>query len=887
MMMVKKRRVKICWFFSILLIVSLVLGNIALLPTSKTLAQNDLQELKIYPTPQELDLKGEGFPLTPVVGIVLPEQHDESVINELKETLKLAGVKEIKVFNQSENPTTSVTIFLSNDPQNPIIIEQMESLNIHDESPLPEEGYILAAGESTDEKKKVILSGEDWDGAFYSVQTFKQVLTSHPGRNMVPQVIIKDFPEMPVRGVIEGFYGIPWSHHDRIDQLEFYSENKMNTYVYAPKDDPYHRDQWREPYPSEKLAELGELVNVANNNHVNFVFTISPGLDMCYSSEDEFMLLKEKAQAMWDLGVRDFAILFDDIFQEMSCKEDEEKFGSYGSPTAAAQAYVLNKFQVEFVETHEGANRLITVPTEYYQDGTSPYREQFADLVDSEVLVYWTGIGITTETITNEDAEKISDIFKHDLLIWDNHPVNDFSPERLFLSPISGRDAELTNHGVHGLTANPMEHAQASKIPLFTIADYTWNPADYDPMTSWEASIQEFGGDFVDEVRTFAENVLSSRVRQQESPTLSSLIEAFWNAYEDGEGQREAEHLSIEFEKLEKAADVLENDFHNRGFSEEMNPWIDKMRHYGEAGQLAVEMLLAQQSGNKEITENYRAELDQALENDTTDVTFDEQQQASRMLDGLDVERGWGELIKYTPEFGERTGTNQWGYEITVINGKVTEVGGNDSEIPEDGYVLSVHSGGDGDWLEHNSIVGANVSIEENIVNITIDKGVYNIPNQKIYGYGVLEPFINLALKTNDLWLGGREEAGPFSTIDAYSSYTLDNISDGDLDTLYWTYGSPKKGDFIGIDLGEIQPISLIELYMASTSGSVPRPNDYITHGAIEISTDGSNWRVLGEYEDEPEISLSLEEKEQARFIRFKVLTDQTSWAQIREFIVQ
>ncbi|WP_408008455.1 discoidin domain-containing protein [Pseudalkalibacillus sp. A8] len=73
---------------------------------------------------------------------------------------------------------------------------------------------------------------------------------------------------------------------------------------------------------------------------------------------------------------------------------------------------------------------------------------------------------------------------------------------------------------------------------------------------------------------------------------------------------------------------------------------------------------------------------------------------------------------------------------------------------------------------------------------------------------------------------------------------------------------------------------------MASTSGSVPRPNDYITHGAIEISTDGSNWRVIGEYGDEPEISLSLEEEEQARFIRFKVLTDQTSWAQIREFIV-
>ncbi|WP_221567192.1 beta-N-acetylglucosaminidase domain-containing protein [Alkalihalobacillus sp. TS-13] len=881
----KKRRMYFCLFCSFLLILSLI--SFVLPPTSQTFAENDPLELEIYPTPQELNVKDTSFPLTPVVGVVLPEQSDESVINELKEILKSSGVKEIEIFNQSENPTTPITVFLSNDPENPMITEQLQFLNAEGDQQLPEEGYILAAGEGSDERKKIILAGADWDGVFYSVKTLKQILTPHPGRHMVPEVFIKDFPKMPIRGVIEGFYGIPWSHQDRINQIEFYGENKMNTYVYAPKDDPYHRDQWREPYPAEKLAQLGELVNAAENSHVNFIFTISPGLDMCYSREDEFTLLKEKAQALWDLGVRDFAILFDDIFQEMSCEEDEEKFGAYESPTAAAQAYVLNKFQEEFIETHEGANRLITVPTEYYQDGTSPYREQFADMVDSEVLVYWTGIGITTETITNEDAEKISNIFKHDLLIWDNHPVNDFSQDRLFLSPISGRDAELTEHGVHGLTANPMEYAQASKIPLFTIADYTWNPSDYEPMASWGASIREFGGSFAEEVKTFAENALSSRVLQEESPTLSPLIKEFWDAYEDGEGQQESEQLLNEFEQLVEAADVLENDFHNEKFAEEMNPWIDKMRHYGEAAQLAVEMLLSQQSGNKELTEEFRAELDQVLENDTTDVTFEEPQQASRNLDGADVERGWGELIKYTSEFGETTGTNQWGYEITVIDGKVTSVGGNNSVIPEEGYVLSVHSGGDGDWLEHNSIVGANVSIEENLVTLTIDEGVYDIPNPKTYGYGVLQPFINLALKTNDLWLGGREEAGPFSTLDAYSSYTLDHISDGDLNTIYWTYGSPEKGDYIGIDLGEVQTIHSIKLFMASTSGSAPRPNDFIRHGSIEISTDGSNWRVLGEYENETEISLSLEEEEQARFIRFKVLTDQSSWAQIREFTVQ
>jgi hyaluronoglucosaminidase len=46
---------------------------------------------------------------------------------------------------------------------------------------------------------------------------------------------IRDWPEMPIRGSIEGFYGPPWTHKDRLSQLEFYGENKQNTYIYAPK----------------------------------------------------------------------------------------------------------------------------------------------------------------------------------------------------------------------------------------------------------------------------------------------------------------------------------------------------------------------------------------------------------------------------------------------------------------------------------------------------------------------------------------------------------------------------------------------------------------------------------------------------------------------------
>ena len=39
------------------------------------------------------------------------------------------------------------------------------------------------------------------------------------------------------RGVIEGFYGIPWSFEERMSMIEFLSAIGMNQYVYAPKDE--------------------------------------------------------------------------------------------------------------------------------------------------------------------------------------------------------------------------------------------------------------------------------------------------------------------------------------------------------------------------------------------------------------------------------------------------------------------------------------------------------------------------------------------------------------------------------------------------------------------------------------------------------------------------
>jgi hyaluronoglucosaminidase len=479
------------------------------------------------------------------------------------------------------------------------------------------EGYIVSSKKGNEDKKHIVISGKDAAGTYYGAQTFKQLIMEREGTDWIPEVEINDYPTMPIRGAIEGFYGEPWSHEDRLRQLVFYGEHKMNSYIYAPKDDPYHRDKWRDPYPQEKIKEIEQLVNTSQKNHVDFTFAISPGNTITYSSDEDLQALIDKAQAMWDIGVRSFALYLDDIDPNLRSPQDRVMFGSDPNPPAAAQAYLLNRFNDQFIKTHEGAERLITVPTDYYQAGTTPYRERFAELVQSDIVVQWTGIGVVAPSITSEDADKIHGIFNHDLLIWDNYPVNDFDRNRLFLGPLIGRDADLSpEHGVIGLTANPMNEAEASKISLFTVADYTWNPEAYDPNKSLEQSLQEFAGDASELLKFFVESSYSSSLNNSQEPyseKLRPLIEEFWVAYEAKNGQEAADALLQEFTKLKNTPDQLRERLDNPNFLEEIDPYLNKMELYGVAGEAAIKMVLAEQENDIQVAAEQRTLLQNTM----------------------------------------------------------------------------------------------------------------------------------------------------------------------------------------------------------------------------------------------------------------------------------
>ena len=156
-----------------------------------------------------------------------------------------------------------------------------------------------------------------------------------------------------LHGIVEGFYETSWNYDIRADMLRFCGEYDFNSYIYAPKDDPYHRDKWREPYPNDKLIELKNLVEVAIQNNVNFIFAVSPGQDLNYEGErgeQDFQSMLYKLDAMYNIGIRNFAIFFDDLSGEQSGKN---------------HANFLNKLQNALDQKYQDVYPLMTVPTEY------------------------------------------------------------------------------------------------------------------------------------------------------------------------------------------------------------------------------------------------------------------------------------------------------------------------------------------------------------------------------------------------------------------------------------------------------------------------------------------------------------------------------------------
>ena len=451
-----------------------------------------------------------------------------------------------------------------------------------------DEGYILTVSEDG-----VKIAAETPRGVHYGMVTLLCLIGADA---TCPAVTVKDAPRNALRGVIEGFYGVPWTHEYRKELYAFMGDNKLNAYIYAPKDDPKHRETWRTPYTEAELERMGDLVATAREHHVKFIYAISPGCDYMNEErayESEFGLLLDKCQQIYDLGVRDFAIFLDDI---PPAKLD-----------AGLHARMLNEFQTEFVKTHEGMSNLIAITPEYCDAFLTAYTDEIAPLIREDIVLMWTGVGVSPFYNCNETLGRIAEKYSRQVLIWWNYPVNDYATRNLFMDACGNLARDIYKTTL-GLIANPMNQGYASMIPLFTVSDFLWNPDVYDRAASLEAACRTFMPDASEALLGFIRMTCANVINgDTDSVELKGLLDAFG---ESNTAKTRAD-LTAYFESMVRNADAISAS-ENRKMVAELGDWLAKYRAYGEMGVAYIAMEEAYADGQsadaiRTLAERYRA----------------------------------------------------------------------------------------------------------------------------------------------------------------------------------------------------------------------------------------------------------------------------------------
>lgn len=496
-------------------------------------------------------------------------------------------------------------------------IEYVKDFGVED-MPNKSGAYILSVGND------INITVYDELGAFYAMQTLRQIVESPVAKDdTIPAMVIRDWPDLKYRGVVEGFYGAPWSHETRLSLIDFYGRNKMNYYVYGPKDDPYHSSPyWREAYPEAEAKNLHELVEACKRNRIHFVWAIHPGKDIRWDEEDYLNLLN-KFEAMYALGVRAFAIHFDDIEGE----------GARPQPQIA----LANRLTEEFVKPKGDVEPLIVCPTEYTRLWANPTERGslvvYGKNLDPSVDVFWTGDAVCSN-LTESTMEWVSSRIERPALFWWNFPVTDYARHIVMQGPVYGLSDKMNSNTTRGILSNPMEHGEASKLALYSTADYAWNVADYNAIDSWERAIECVAPEVNEAYRLFAIHSCDTetgyrRVESWETETF--LMEEY--------SEELAARLREELERIVRVPEAMEA-MQNRALLEELRPWLVEFAKLGTRCLRAIDALELYRAGDYEAfwsayVENLMSEEDVAQYDAHRVGTMKLQPFYERMMDAM------------------------------------------------------------------------------------------------------------------------------------------------------------------------------------------------------------------------------------------------------------
>lgn len=881
---------------------AMITGSISVIPAK---AAEDVT-VDIYPVPQEMEyISTEGMKFDGTVNLVFHGKQDEATEGKVTELLNAQGI----AYEKSEEVDDSkATLLISSDKDHCELCA-----GAGDSQALSEEqGYALIASDDENAKGNVTIVGADEDGAFYGVMSFVQMLEQKTEDGKFAEVSIYDYPSIKLRGYVEGFYGYPWSFEDRLGLFSDTSKFKMNTYIYAPKDDPYHKDRWREPYPDDKAEELRQLAEEAKKDNVSFCWSAHPGNGWNYNNDNDHKALMAKFEQLYDLGVRQFGISYDDL-------------GGYVNGTQHAQ--VINRINEEFVKVKGDVKPLIVVATRYC-NGWGPdmqsYFKPFMETLDDDVVVMWTGAN-TMSAITKDAYEwpKQQTGVNRDLAAWWNYPVNDYCDGKLMMSPLENLDNDVDN--LSGFFLNPMSQAEASKVAIISGADYSWNVPAFEKMSSWKRAIKELVPDANEEFERFADNIsfVKDGFEFDESRYLVDKIEALNEALRSGSDvTAAAEALKAEFELMRSDVVTLRN-IENKEMLEEISIFLDAYDVLAEAGIASMEAFVAAQKGDV-VTTLAKVDLSQKKlkETETFKITSLEGNGTKENVVNVGEKR-IKLLIRDSAEQIQAVLKNQittkveckvFSTDKTVEDADVLADAGNysisnvDAELKAGGYVgFNLPNAMKLSEIRLSSDKNDAMEIQYSLNGIEWQKAEANVVD------GVLktsEPvgaaYVRVVNKSDKaitihidelkaIVVYSLGEVTATTDLSTYQNNYISNAVDGNIRTKFYSSAGSTLGSYVRVDLGKAIPLYDLTIHYAPNPKGIEQGVDGFKKTKLEVSTDGVTWKQVGDiinyldYAIETVDGVSVAsvkynaEGEMARYIRFSAAEAYDNWVQVYE----
>ena len=417
------------------------------------------------------------------------------------------------------------------------------------------------------------------------------------------------------RGIVEGPYGQPWDHGQRERVLRWMPAHGFNAYVHAPKDDPYQRAYWRDPYPPDELAKFASEAALARARGVEWIPNISPALplipsvpsgarapsrDLCFSCDSDLRVVMDKLEPFVAAGTRTVMVSFDDVSKVMTHPEDLAHYGMGDEAFGRANGDFLTRLREAFAASGRDVD-VLTVGADYSGTGDTAYLRGLRATLDPRVEVMWTGTNIPSEHWTPDDARAYGERIGRRPLVWDNWTNNDTAGNavagnagRIFLGPYRRRPDVAST--VSGFFLNPMNEADLNLLPLATAGAWMDAPQRYRPRAAWLAAVRELARPrrLRQALRAWSETSYSTRLGHRDAPTFAARRDRFLAAYRETSLWRApARSLLVELSLAEHAGESL-RALRRRHFAEQAGPWLDAARTAAGAGRLGTELLGAE-----------------------------------------------------------------------------------------------------------------------------------------------------------------------------------------------------------------------------------------------------------------------------------------------------